>query len=656
MLFSFSLIKKLAPGQYDKKTLIEKLNLTSFEVADAAGDAMEVAVPPNRYSDAASHLGIARETAVMFDIDLKDEFKKIKPNIAKDGPLSVKVMDSKLCQRYLATYVAGVKVGSSPAWLKEVLEICGIRSINNIVDVMNYVMLEIGQPLHAFDADKIQNGIIVRKAKPKEIIETLDGGKYELGKDMLVIADQNQPLAIAGIKGGKISEVTPATKNILIEAANFDGIATYTASKKLNLRTDASIRFSHALAPELARLGMQRALQLIQEVAGGKLFQTTDFYPKKATTEMLTLDLEKINRIVGVSFSLVQAVKTLKQLGFIQEKKLWRVPEFRPDIQSIEDIAEELVRFYGLNQVPMTPPAVALGSAFEEDQLVLKDKLRNFLKGAGISEVYNYAFVSEEECQVSPVGVFGYQSPVPLANPMSIQSAYLRDNLAPGLIKNIKDNLRFYDEARIFEIGTIFGKNQKGEVQEKLVLGIALAAKQSVLELKGLIDALFGQLGFTGYSMPDLNLDSKALHPKEALRIETDEHEVVGYFGSLKGIRHGSIAELDLGRLLKIIEEEKEFKPIPKYPSVMRDVSLLVSRSVRVGEILSLLQNVSPKLIDNVDLIDFYEDEKLGDDRKSLTFRIVFQADDRTLTDEEVDREMAIIAKVIEDRFDAEIR
>lgn len=656
MLFSFSLIKKFAPGQYDKKALIEKLNLNSFEAADAEGDAIEVSVPPNRYSDAASHVGIARETAVIFDIELKDVLKKIKPDIAKDGPLSVKVMDAQLCERYLATYVADVNVGASPAWLKEVLETCGIRSINNVVDIMNYVMLEIGQPMHAFDAEKIQKGIVVRKAKPKEAIETLDGGTYKLEKDMLVIADEKQPLAIAGIKGGKKSEVTTGTKHILIEAANFDGVTAYTASRKLNLRTDASIRFSHALAPELAALGMQRALQLIKEVAGGKSYRTIDIYPKKATVELLALDLEKINRILGVSFSSAQAVKTLKQLGFTQEKKLWRVPAFRPDIQNIEDIAEELVRFYGLNHVPMTPPAVALGLAFEEDQLILKDKLRNFLKGAGASEVYNYAFVSEEECQVSPVGVFGYKSSVPLANPISSQYAYLRDNLAPGLIKNIKDNLRFYDEVRIFEIGTIFGKDPQGAVQEKLVLGIALAAKQSVLELKGLIDALFGQLGFTGYSMPDLNLDSKALHPKEALRIETDEHEVVGYFGSLKGIRHGSIAELDLGRLLKIIEEEREFKPIPKYPSVMRDVSLLVSRSVRVGEILSLLQNVSPKLIDNVDLIDFYEDEKLGGDRKSLTFRIVFQAEDRTLTDEEVDREMAIITKVIEDRFDAEIR
>ncbi len=656
MRFSFSLLKKLAPGKYTKENLVEKLNLRAFETVDLGGDVLDITVLPNRFSDAASHWGLAQEIAALYGIQRVNPIGLSTPDRKEVGMFSVRVKDPKLCRRYLSTYVADIKIGPSPDWLKELLEACGIRSINNVVDVMNYVMLEIGQPMHAFDADKIEDGLIIRKAKAGEKIETLDDIPVTLNAEMLVVADIKKPLAIAGIKGGKSSGVSLKTMRLLVTSANYDGTTIYNGARTINLKTDASVRFAHDLSPELAMVGMQRALQLLKEITHGTIYGTVEVYPKKASKKLLAANAKTISRLVGKQFSDAEIQNILESLGFVREKKLWRVPPFRTDINASEDIAEEVIRVSGYDALPAVRPAVALGVATEDELIVLKDKLRGFFKGAGVSEVYNYSFVAQDECGISPSGIFGLTAPVAIANPISNQFSHLRDNLAPGLMKNLRDNGRFYDEVRMFEIGKIFGKDSAGAIQEKTVLGVVIAAKNATLEMKGIVDALFGQLGLTDYIMPDLNLESKILNAKEALRIESDEHEVLGYMGSLHGIRHSAIAEIDIERLLKIVEEEREFKPLSKYPSVTRDLSVLVSRSVRVGEILALLQNVSPKLIQDVDLIDFFEDEKLGEDRKSITFRIVFQSEEKTLTDGEVDKEMAILTKVVEDRFDAEIR
>src|SRR3989344_4063455 len=266
MKFSFNLIKKLAPGKYNKAELAEKLNLHSFETADLGGDVLEVAVTPNRFSDAASHLGIAREAAAIFGVKLNDPLSAVLKYGHKDqGVFRVNVKEKKLCLRYLAAYAAEIKIGPSPKWLKEVLETCGLRSINNVVDITNYVTLEIGQPIHAFDADKVSGGLVVRRAQKGESITTIDNNKFNLDPEIMVIADAKQPLDIAGIKGGKSSEISAGTKRILVESANFDSANIYKTSRKLVLRTDASVRFSHNLSPELAKMGIQRALSLLKE-------------------------------------------------------------------------------------------------------------------------------------------------------------------------------------------------------------------------------------------------------------------------------------------------------------------------------------------------------------------------------------------------------
>lgn len=655
MKFSFNLIKKLAPGKYSKQELVEKLNLHSFETADVGGDILEISVTPNRFSDASSHIGIAREVAVAMGINLNDPVEApLKFSHKDQGVFRVNIKNSRLCKRYLMAYVDKARIGPSPAWLKEALESCELRSINNVVDVMNYVMLETGQPLHAFDADKIKGGLIVRNAKKGERIETIDNQKFNFDNEVLIIADADKPLAIAGIKGGKASEVSNSTKRLLVESASFESSNIYTTSRRLGLRTDDSVRFSHSLSPELPARGMKRALMLLQELAGAEIHLPIDIYPKKQTKEILPLDMKKINSLIGMEFSQAETVSLLQKLGFIVKGKKIEAPLLRNDTQNIEDLAEEIIRFKGLENLPSRPPHIALGIATEEGLIALKDQAKNFLISAGYSEVYNYSLVSESDCNRAPAVIRQREGKVVyLANPMSIQLAVMRDSLASGLVKNLKDNKRFFDEARIFEIGRVF-QEIKNKVGEKTVLGIALSAKNGFLEMKGIIDALLIRLGVTEYSLLPMNNADGYIKPMEALSIEISGKKI-GYLGSLSSVS-GALLELDLGALLLEIDEEREYKPLAKYPAIVRDLSLLVDQNIKVGDMLSLIQQSRVKLIEDVDLIDWYQDEKLGDSKKSLTFRIVFRSEDRTLTDADVDREMKIINKVVVDKFNAELR
>lgn len=655
MKFSFTLIKKFAPGKYSREELLEKLNRHSFEAVDVGGDILEISVTANRFSDASSHIGIAREAAIIMNVPFKDPVESALKFSHKDkGVFRVNVKNKKSCPRYLAASVYDVKIGPSPVWLKESLEACGMRSINNVVDIMNYVMLEVGQPLHAFDADKVKGGLVIRNAKQGESIETIDNQKFTLGKDILVIADADKPLAIAGIKGGKASEVTMSSKSLLIESANFRSTEIYTSSRKLGLKTDASVRFSHTLSPELAARGMKRALMLLQEVAGAKIHMPVDIYPKKQTREVIALDLEKISAIVGANFKRAEVEKLLVKLGFVMRGKKVEVPLLRMDIQDIEDVAEEIVRFKGYANLIAQPPHIALGVASEEELVILKDQMRNFLVSVGYSEVYNYSLVSESDCNRSPAIIRRADGKaVHLANPMSAQLAVMRDSLSSGLVKNLKDNRRFYDEVRVFEIGHVFQEVKNG-IEEKTVLGVALAAKNGLLDMKGVADMLLSRLGITDYLLAPMENAGSYLKPAETLRIEVDG-VAVGYLGSLSGVA-GALLELDLNMLLNEVDAEMEYAPLAKYPAVTRDLSLLIDQEIRVGNMMDFIQQVDMKLIENVDLVDWYEDEKLGDNKKSLTFRIVFRSDERTLTDAEVDRDMSAINKSVIEKFNAELR
>lgn len=663
MKFSYTLLKKLVPEIKSKKDAIEKLNFHVFEAESLDGDSIEIKIPPNRFSSCGGHLGIALELSAIYS----GEFQLPTTNyqLPAKGKLNFSILvKSKLCRRIMGQYFENLQIKESPRWLQKVLTDCGLHPINNIVDITNYVMLETGQPLHAFDYDKLsadksgEKKIIVRPARQLEEITALDGQKFNLNPQILVIADK-EPLDIAGIKGGKKTEIDGQTKKIILTAANFDGPTIYKTSRQLGLITDASARNAHNLTPALIPLAMRRAGELIKQLAGGEAGKIVDIYQQKARKVLLRFDLEKINRLLGVSLKEKEALNFLERLGFIvkkiSNKKFIEAPFFRDDIGRVEDLADEIIRLKGLNNLSARAPQIILRPSGFEEEIVFKDKIKDILVNLGLDEVYNYSFNSVKETELSVGEFFGLKNQS-LANPLSADFEILRSSLAPHLLKNLGDNFRFSDDIKIFEIGQIF-------LPEKTVLGMALGSKAKrniisspVLELKGLVDQLLEGLGLVDRDYLDLNFELDFLIQRESLRVESDHH-VLGYLGTVKGSNgQQAIAEIDLGELAKLVEEEKEYEPLAKFPSIMRDISLLAPRYIRVNQIMEIIENSAPKYLDDVDLIDFYEDETLGDNFKSLTFRLIFLANDRTLTDEEVDKELQKITSVLISQLGIEVR
>jgi len=664
MKFSYTLLKKLTTKLPDKEEFVEKFNFHAFETEDVDDDTLEIAIPSNRYSDASSHWGIAKVAAAVFSGKAKDlsKGKALKSQLKNPAP-AVKVASRKRSPRYMARYFELPRIPATPVWMREVLTASGIRPINSVVDIMNYVMLEVGQPLHAFDAEKIEGVIQVRLAKRKEEIRTIDGGEYKLSSEDLVIADDKGPLAIAGVKGGKRAEVVGYSKKIVVETANFDSIGIYKTARSINLFTDASIRFSHGMKPELTEIAMRRATELLKEICKAKVGDLTDINSTRPRKTVLKFDIKEFNKLTGLDLKEKQALDYLKRLGFGINGKLVTVPPMRSDIERMADLTEEIVNLYGYEKLPTTAPLIPLSPAKKENKVLIKDKAREVLRGFGLDEVYNYSFVSRKD--LTKYGDPKWWGAVPLRNPISSEFQYLRPSLSIWLLRNIESNLRFYDEVRVFEIGKEFiekpfggAQGKEGKMKEGLTLGIALGSKKgssTILELKGLIDQLLRSLGLVDYFFSEETWDIRYLEADTTLRIESGDHHVIGRLGAAVGDKGFSFAQIDLDELTPLIAKEKEFLPLPKYPSIIRDLSVAVDADRRVAEIQELIEH-SSQLLEDVDLADWFEDSHhVGAGRKSLTFRLTFQSENRTLTDKEVNEEMKKITSALVE-VDAEIR
>ncbi len=656
MKFSHSLIKRLLPKSPAKAKLIEALNLHSFEAEDAKGDTIEVSLPSNRYSDAASHIGIAREAAAIVRLSFTSPVRTIINPPSNKGLLAISIQSRKVCPRYNARYFELNRRAAAPLWMQNVLKSCGIRPIHGLVDIMNYVMLETGQPLHVFDVDKVaakDNGratkeIIVRKARKGERIETLDGQRFELDPDMLVIADARRALAIAGVKGGAYAGVSRNTKRIIVEAANFDAASIYRTSRRLKLPTDAALRFSHGISPALVDWGADRAAALLQK-AGATLMDSADSDPAPQKDGMIAFDLRRYESLIGIPVGDAEAKRVFRALGFsISRGKnptgpngtfLVRVPAWRNDIERFEDLAEEIARLRGYQRLKAEPPLISMRTATEEDSVVLKSRTRSHLQSLRFDEVVLHSFVPRAS---------GKRAVVELENPLSAEFEVLRSDLEQGLLQAVRDNIRFADQVRIFEIGRAFSHAGEG-VKEENRVGIVLAGrgKPQVRELKGVCDSLLQSFGIV----------PRAVYVGgDALRLEAD-HDVLGTLRPhvLEKGWSAVSAELSLDTVLRKIGEERLFAPLPKYPAVIRDLSVLIGAQVPIGDVSQAVEGASPRIIADVDLIDEYDDPKLGG-KQSLTFRIVFQSPDRTLTDAEVNREMEKIVILLRRKFKAEVR
>lgn len=731
MKFSYSWLKDYIPRLPPKHNVVEALNLYSFETENEGGDTMEISLPPNRY-DASGHIGIARELAACLEhsrgASQKLTLQLSKPKKVKrlkQGWFPVKVFATDECSRYVALFVDGVTVQPSPSWMQKRFAACGVRSINNVVDVMNYVMLETGQPLHAFDADVIgaarsnaekrgydaeqrgkkqvnfstssknKVGIYIRRADRGEKVTTLDNQELLLDENVLVITDapggqtslkgsdpQNinsgSVLAVAGIKGGKRAEVNANTKKIVIESANFDPVLTYRATKQLNLRTDASDRFSRGISPAGCAQAAERAYELLQKIGAAKTaVGMVDIGKKKRFQEEMNVPLEWLESFLGMPMEAKEVAHVLKALGFgvrylkgrpptgsatPRKSTSLRVvaPSWRTDIEHREDVAEEIARIYGYNTIASRAPTVAMkGQKNPED--ILKEKIRDTLVSLGVSESYGYSFFNEAQEWNKK------RTPLALKNPISEAFTHLRTDLYPHLVKNAAENLRFYKDIRIFEIGTIWPAAKKTpktlqDASETAALGIVMSRRTNdsrtlFYELKGVVERLLEHTGVLDVSLDEPS-EEKLFVAGQNAKVKISEN-TVGHLGIVfdKIFEYPmAYAEVRLTQLARMVEEEREYEPIPRFPSVERDIAMYVDASVRIADAEQTIYNAGAKLVASVAPIDVYEDSRDPVARKSLAFRIVFQADDRTLFDEEVNREMKKVSAALEELLNAEIR
>ena len=643
MLYSFNLIKKFLPA-VKKDKIVEYLNFHTAEAAKINQNSFEIDLPANRWSDLGSHLGVVKELAAIGNLKFKDDFYPKKGNFPKNnnnGYFQVKVEDKNDCPRYMGLYLEKIRVEKSPNWMKQILNDCGINSINNVVDITNYIMILTGQPLHAFDYDKLsfngkKPGLIVRRAKKDEKIVTLDGKKIDLDPSILVIADQKEPLAIAGIKGGKKAEIDENTKRIIVESANFRQDLIYKTSRKIGLVTDASLRFSHQLSYILPEIGMLSALKMFKEMAGAKAKQLIDKNYSKRVEKIIAFSNGFFEKLIGFSLPTSKIKDILNSLKFKakidkkSKKIIVRIPPERTDIGNEQDLSEEILRIYGLDKIKSQPPHIVLKPSETAEMVVFKDKIRDFLVNLSFSEVYNYSFNDIKK-----------ENSLELENPVSSQYRYLRTNLIDGLIVNLENNLKYFKEIKIFEIGKVFEKkkDKKGieKASEEWRLGLAMVGKgETIYKLKGVINSLLKGMGLVDFLF------------KYDGSIESDFQKIGWSFK--KG--DFSLAEINLSKLLEMVNYEISFEPLSLYPSVMRDISVFVSDEQKIGEIIQVIQDTNVKYIEDVDLMDeFYIEGK-----RSLTFRVVFQAKDRTLTSEEINNFMGQIKEKLSQKLNIKIR
>jgi len=632
MKFSHALTEKLVKPK-SKDELLNTLLMRSFEAESVTENTFNAEIPHNRYADAASHLGVARDYAAATGKKVNEPKRErvFYGDKERLGGLTIKINDTKLCSRYGGAYLELTKKGTTPAWMKKVLVDCGLKEIHPVVDILNYVMLEVGQPLHAFDAEKLNGGIIVRRARNNEQITTIDGQKFKLKSNMLVIADEKKAQAIAGIKGGKDSEVDGKTKRVLVEAANFDSASVYKTSRALDLVTDASQRFAHGMSPHSVEIGLERTRVLLEEILGAKFIGAKDVYPKKQSKEIIGFNVERFNSITGLNLKKTDITKRLEALNFkislARNKKddfLVEVPPLRIDVTTFEDLVEETVRLYGLDNLESKPPVISLSQAKEEDLVGLKDKTRDLLVAAGYTEVYNYSFVNE-----------GTDTSYELEKPISESKKYMRQNIGTGLNENLTSNSRFFDEIHIFEIGNVFDK----KIGERTFLGLASRNSKGdpFLELKGSFEKLLHRLGVVELSFVPKGVDSEVKSGEATLGVV-----------SISG-KNTATGELDIGEVSKLVSGEYEYREISKYPAIMRDISIELKTAVKVGDILNAIGEARAEHVVDVDLIDYY-------DPKRFTFRVIFQSQEKTLKDTEVEKEFNKITRKLKAKFKLEIR
>ncbi len=623
---------------------------------------LEVGVTPNR-GDCLGILGIAREISTLTGAKLK-----VPPSSphTKDTSLTrlvqVRIENPKLCPRYSARMVTDLEMSPSPAWMRFRLEACGVRSINNVVDVTNYVMLETGQPLHAFDVNRLNSKRIeARPAKQTKKFTTLDGVERELSADDLLICDGEVPVALAGVMGGSNSEVSQDTRSVLLESANFAPLTIRRTAKRLGLRSEASHRFERGVDPEGTLYALNRAVYLLEKISGGRAVPgVVDRYPRKFKASPIVIRDKKVKELLGIAINRKQLEQTLKSLGVTIQRRSQSsltvlTPSYRFDLSREADLIEELARLHGYEKIPSTLPLVRPQGGLMDPHLRWSRRLRSYLTGEGLTEVINAPFTSNEMNQ-SFHGLWSDQGkPVTILNPLRQESSEMRLSLIPGLLENLR--LQIDQRATIFsafELSKVFHLTPKGANEEKTVLAGLLFGSRgqrglrtgdfpfSFLYVKGLLEGVLEATGteddaaWTNEDMPPF------LHPGKAATLKQNGRKM-SYLGEIHpdlsaklGLPPFLIFELDFESLVQYARLDFTVRALPRFPSVERDLAIIVDEKFPAQQIINWIKGFGNLLIEDVQIFDQYRGSQIPKGKKSLAYTVSYRAKDRTLTDEEV--------------------
>lgn len=689
MRIPFSWLSEFIGASFSPGDVVDRLTMIGFEVeaTEAVGSdvVFEVNVTPNR-PDCLSIIGIARELAAVLESPLTVPHHEIE-DIQPASGFFVEILDTDLCNRYAGRVITGVSVAQSPEWIRTRLEKCGIRSINNIVDVTNYVLLEFGHPLHAFDAELLV-GNVVRVGTPLTLFGerrqvrmfTLDGAEREIPSDTLLIWDGEKPVAVAGVMGGLNTEVTERTKDIFLESAYFDPVSIRVTSKRLGLSSESSYRFERGTDIEFLEHALDRAAGLIREIAGGTIHGKIDAYPVRYVPTPIRVRAESIQRTLGIRPTDAEIVGILERLGIPSEHSNGEIivspPARRRDLAKTCDIAEEVARLVGFDKIPTTLPRSPLSSGKIRKRAERIQLVRETMRKAGFSAAINYSFMNGASLDMLDIPPDDKRrDTVVISNPLSQDETLLRTTLIPSLIANLKYNLdRGATEIRLFEVSTIFENIGRTLPSEPLRLG-GVWCKENLPTLwreetpgffvtKGALETLFDELKIARFSYAPSA--EPFLHAGKSADISIAGSKI-GFIGvpsphildrlDLKKRKVDIVIfELDLELLLDSVPDAIQFCPLPKYPAIERDIAIAVDETIPAARISEIISSFSTELIEAVSVFDFFKGGAIPHGKKSLAFHIVYRAHDRTLTDSEVEAIHAKLTQVILERTSGTLR
>ena len=650
------------PGTDMKKLLTMDGNVVEFEIT------------PNR-PDCLSVIGLARESAVTFDRPLQiptPQVRSLGDGDSIEKYLRVDIDCEELCYRYSAAAVKNVKIQPSPLWLRMRLHAAGVRPINNIVDITNYVMLEYGQPMHAFDYACLDGShIIVRRAAAEEAYTSLDSKEHVLDESMLVISDEKKAVALAGIMGGENSEITDDTKLVIFESASFKGSNVRITSRKLGMRTESSARFEKGMDPENTMPALLRALELIQQLGAGEVVDgVIDVYPGKKQQTVIPLETDRINRFLGVQLEQAYMEQVLERLGFVCRDGMIEVPSWRADVECMEDLAEEIVRIYGYNKIPSTEFKGPMTQGGRNKKQQFEVRISDALCDMGMDEIHTFSFISPRHYdKIRMTAEDPRRKSVVIKNPLGEDTSVMRTTALPSMLEALAYNYSQKNQnVHLYEMASLYlpmEGEQLPQEPKSLVLGFyenSLDSTAGFYRLKGYVEAILALAGIAGAKYISIE-DNRAFHPGRCAAVMVGEI-TLGVFGEV----HPSVcetygfgvaaygAELDFDALFQMRKTKFEYTSLPKYPALERDFSFVCSEALAVGDIRDVMLRAGGKMVADVSLFDVYRGPQVGEGKKSVSFAVLLRASDRTLTDEEADAIADKIMKRLHDEYGIVLR